>query len=180
MHSTETTIAGRQRYSIRKAIETLKAEIPLETYAGEITELRPQGANLVGICPIHDERTPSFAVYPDGHFYCFGCKHHGDLIDLCELVERHGDTWTAVLSLSERFGVELPARPERWRHWTGEKERRRKALLKVRAEHYQRHLFHLFKKDLAAIEDEEFRREEARRLWKATGYLGRRFAHDAT
>ena len=38
---------------------------------------------FVGLCPFHEERTPSFIVYPDSHAHCFGCGWHGDVIDLC-------------------------------------------------------------------------------------------------
>ncbi len=43
--------------------------------------LRKSGANYVGLCPFHDEKTPSFTVFPDGGFKCFGCGQHGDAFD---------------------------------------------------------------------------------------------------
>jgi CHC2-type zinc finger protein len=48
-------------------------------------ELKRSGSarTLVGRCPLHNERTPSFHVYPDEHFNCFGCGAHGDVIALC-------------------------------------------------------------------------------------------------
>src|SRR5258708_39567342 len=45
-------------------------------------ELRRHGNNLVGLCPLYDESGPSFTVYPDQHFHCFGCGARGDIIDL--------------------------------------------------------------------------------------------------
>lgn len=56
-------------------------EIPiLEVIRGE-THLRRSGRSLVGKCPFHEERTPSFHVYPDQNtFHCFGCQAHGDTI----------------------------------------------------------------------------------------------------
>lgn len=39
------------------------------------------GGRLRGLCPFHEERTPSFFVYPDGRFHCFGCHEDGDIID---------------------------------------------------------------------------------------------------
>jgi hypothetical protein len=41
------------------------------------------GGTLAGLCPLHNERTPSFHIYPDEHFHCFGCDRHGDVITLC-------------------------------------------------------------------------------------------------
>lgn len=40
------------------------------------------GRNLVAICPLHSEKTPSFTIFPDNHYYCFGCGSGGDVIDL--------------------------------------------------------------------------------------------------
>jgi DNA primase len=42
---------------------------------------------MVGLCPLHEEKTPSFTLYPDGYFYCYGCGAHGDVIDLCAAVD---------------------------------------------------------------------------------------------
>lgn len=43
--------------------------------------LRQSGSRLVGLCPFHKERTPSFFIFPDNHFHCYGCQAHGDAID---------------------------------------------------------------------------------------------------
>ena len=45
------------------------------------TTLRPSGKTLVGRCPLHEDRRPSFTVYPDTNsWYCFGCQRGGDTI----------------------------------------------------------------------------------------------------
>mgnify|MGYP000535142063 CR=1 FL=1 len=59
----------------------------LEEIASRYTKLRRSGKTLVGLCPIHPERNPSFHVYPDHHFHCFGCGSHGDAADLVAAVE---------------------------------------------------------------------------------------------
>jgi hypothetical protein len=52
---------------------------PIENlYEGE---LRQVGGRLQGLCPFHEEKTPSFFIFPDNHFYCFGCQEHGSAID---------------------------------------------------------------------------------------------------
>ena len=43
--------------------------------------LRRSGSRLLGLCPFHEERTPSFFIFPDSHFHCYGCQAHGDVID---------------------------------------------------------------------------------------------------
>jgi len=61
-------------------------ELTLEV-ASRYTGLRRSGKAWVGLCPIHRERRPSFHVYPDGRFFCFGCLTHGDAADLLSAVE---------------------------------------------------------------------------------------------
>jgi len=53
--------------------------VPIEKfYEGR---LRRSGARLSGLCPFHEERTPSFFIFSDNHFHCYGCQAHGDVID---------------------------------------------------------------------------------------------------
>jgi hypothetical protein len=56
-------------------------------WAGQLTQLHPMGKVYQGLCPFHEEKTPSFAVYPQtatekAHFFCFGCETKGDAADL--------------------------------------------------------------------------------------------------
>ena len=52
-------------------------------------ELRRNGPDgqYVCLCPLHSEKSPSFTIYPDGHYYCFGCGGRGDVIDLAAKLE---------------------------------------------------------------------------------------------
>lgn len=52
-------------------------------------ELRRQGSRHVGQCPFHEDKTPSFYVFDDGHFKCFGCGEHGDVIDFVQKLNRY-------------------------------------------------------------------------------------------
>jgi 5S rRNA maturation endonuclease (ribonuclease M5) len=59
------------------------AENPLDEFCRkEGIALKREGALLAALCPLHEEDTPSFKVYSDNHFYCYGCHKHGDVIDL--------------------------------------------------------------------------------------------------
>ncbi|MBU4210691.1 hypothetical protein KKC08_05115 [Patescibacteria group bacterium] len=49
---------------------------------------RRMGGNLVFCCPFHDEKSPSFTVFQDNHFHCFGCGQHGDSIDFLMLRDK--------------------------------------------------------------------------------------------
>ncbi|MBV9473399.1 MAG: DNA primase, partial [Solirubrobacterales bacterium] len=77
------------------------------------TELRRAGVNsYFGICPFHDERTPSFHVRPDEkHYHCFGCQASGDPFDF--VMETEGlDFKAAIESLADRFGIKLETEAE--------------------------------------------------------------------
>jgi len=49
-------------------------------------ELRRQGRRFVGLCPFHEEKTPSFFVFDDQRFKCFGCGEYGDVIDFVQKI----------------------------------------------------------------------------------------------
>ena len=70
--------------------------------------LKRRGKNLVGLCPFHSEKTPSFTVYPEnGSFYCFGCGAGGDVITFVRRMENL-DYVEAVKFLSQRAGLRMP------------------------------------------------------------------------
>lgn len=50
-------------------------------------KLRKLGSRHTALCPFHNEDTPSFVIYPDNSFYCFGCQAHGDAIDFIKLLK---------------------------------------------------------------------------------------------
>jgi DNA primase len=76
------------------------------------TDLRQQGARWVGLCPFHEERTPSFSVNPgEKLYYCFGCEAGGDVFRFVQ--EKEGIEFPeAVELLAERYGVELEREQE--------------------------------------------------------------------
>ena len=72
-------------------IERLKAAVSVLSVAEQLTALHLSGNGMKGLCPLHDERTPSFYVWPDeDRWYCFGCNEGGDQIDLWEQAHRRG------------------------------------------------------------------------------------------
>jgi DNA primase len=76
------------------------------------TDLRQQGGRWVGLCPFHEERTPSFSVNPaEKLYYCFGCEAGGDVFRFVQ--EKEGVEFPeAVEVLAERYGVELEREQE--------------------------------------------------------------------
>src|SRR4051794_2302484 len=80
---------------------------------GARTELRQAGPRrLTGLCPFHDERTPSFGIDPvEKLYHCFGCGEGGDVFTF--VMETEGLDFTGALeSLAARFGVELEREAE--------------------------------------------------------------------
>lgn len=80
--------AGKTNAELREKIDHLKRETPIESVVQSYIELRPSGTTLLGLCPFHDDRTPSFTVFPQARsFHCFGCGAHGDVLNFLQRVE---------------------------------------------------------------------------------------------
>lgn len=90
-------------------LDELRMKNDIETVAGEHVELRKRGHILTGLCPFHNEKTPSFTVYPDTQsFYCFGCGAGGEVITFTRKFYNL-DFIEAVKLLAEKSGLALPA-----------------------------------------------------------------------
>ena len=89
-------------------IMEIKYRNDIESTISQYVNLKRRGKNLVGLCPFHSEKTPSFTVYPEsGSFYCFGCGAGGDVFTFTGLIENL-DYIEAIKLLAERSGVALP------------------------------------------------------------------------
>lgn len=89
-------------------LQELKARCDISDVVSGYVNLKRRGRNLVGLCPFHSEKTPSFNIYPEnGSFYCFGCGTGGDVITFIMKIENL-DYIEAVRYLAQRAGMELP------------------------------------------------------------------------
>ncbi|HYY05844.1 MAG TPA: DNA primase, partial [Candidatus Limnocylindria bacterium] len=90
-----------------EGVERVKDAADIVEIISAYTDLRRSGARFMGLCPFHDERSPSFSVDPQAKLYhCFGCGVGGDVIKFVE--EKQGLTFPeAVEALAERYGVEV-------------------------------------------------------------------------
>ena len=80
----------------------------IEEVIGQYVQLRRRGRTLSGLCPFHNEKTPSFVVYPDTQsFYCFGCGAGGDAITFTKKINSI-DYPEAVKLLAARAGMPEP------------------------------------------------------------------------
>lgn len=89
-------------------LQELKYKTDVEDIISGYVSLKRRGSTLVGLCPFHNEKTPSFTVYPDTQsFYCFGCGAGGDAVGFIRRIENL-DYIDAVKLLAERAGMQLP------------------------------------------------------------------------
>ncbi len=98
-------MAGRVR---TEDVALVRERVRVDAVIGEVVTLRSAGAgSLKGLCPFHDERSPSFHVTPArGLYYCFGCGEGGDVVDF--LMRHDHLTFTeAIEKLADRAGVTL-------------------------------------------------------------------------
>lgn len=88
-------------------LREIHARVDIANFIGEYVPLRKRGNDLVGLCPFHSEKTPSFHVHPDrGFFKCFGCGAGGDVITFVQKLENVAFA-EAVRMLAAKAGVEL-------------------------------------------------------------------------
>ena len=110
-------------------VEQLKTSIDIVHVVQAYVRLRKSGSSFIGICPFHQEKTPSFHVRQSpGYYYCFGCGAKGDAISFVQNMERVSFPETVKL-LAERYGIPLPkteSTPE-----ADQTARERQALLEI-------------------------------------------------
>jgi DNA primase len=134
-------VAGR---ILEEDIALVRERARIDDVVGSYVTLRNAGGgSLKGLCPFHDEKTPSFNVTPArGFFFCFGCSEGGDVIDFIQKIDQVSFT-DAVETLAARIGIQL-----RYEEGVGPGPRRESnqrprlvAAHKVVAEYYAEQLF---------------------------------------
>src|ERR1700758_2343012 len=127
----------------RESRDTVRDAVDFVELVGARTELRRAGpARYEGLCPFHDERTPSFGIDPAQKvYYCFGCQASGDVFTFVQ--ETEGVDFRGALELlAERYGIELQREQEDPREAERRRERERLLeLLSRTADYYQRYLW---------------------------------------
>lgn len=127
----------------RDSKDRVRDAVDFVELVGARTELRRAGpARYEGLCPFHEERTPSFGIDPTQKvYYCFGCQASGDVFTFVQ--ETEGVDFKGALELlAERYGVELQREEEDPRE--AEKRKRRERLLELlsrTASYYERYLW---------------------------------------
>ena len=108
------------------AKEQIRQRLDIAEVVGDVVALKPAGrGQLKGLCPFHNEKTPSFHVHQDrGFYYCFGCQAKGDVFDFV-MQTQNVDFFEALQTLGVRAGVEVTAQTP--------KDKRRRDLYEVNA-----------------------------------------------
>jgi hypothetical protein len=158
-------------YGFSKCCQAVRDFVPLEEIAGRYTNLEPFGGKawFTGRCPLptHEDKTPSFYIYPPGRWWCYGCSRGGDVVDLEFLCGDHRELWEAMIYLAVEYGVELPRRTKRWH----EAQERRVTYLdwayEVIGEELARRIFKVTVLPyIDAIIDQREREEALERAWE--------------
>ncbi len=159
------------------AFAEVKAKVDLVKVVQEHLRLTKRNKELWGLCPFHQEDSPSFKVNPQMQtWYCFGCERHGDVFTFTELIEKT-DKRGALQMLAERAGVELkklsPEQKDR-----SDLRRRLLAMLKLAAQYYEYVLWSTpaGEPGRRLLTDREVGEETARRFQLGYAPAGRGFA----
>ncbi len=89
-------------------IEEVRAAADIVDVAGDYVQLKRSGSRFMGLCPFHNEDTPSFSIDPEKNlYYCFGCQNGGDVFKFVQEIEGVGFL-EGVRILAERYGIPLP------------------------------------------------------------------------
>jgi DNA primase len=87
---------------------TVKQQADIVRVVGEYVKLRKAGANYIGLCPFHGEKTPSFSVHATRQFFhCFGCSASGDVFSFVQKIENITFP-EAVRAVAQKFGIAVP------------------------------------------------------------------------
>jgi len=159
------------------AFAEVKARVDLVKVVQEHVRLTKRNRDLWGLCPFHQEDSPSFKVDPQRQsWYCFGCERHGDVFTFVELIEKT-DKRGALQILAERAGVELqklsPEQKDRL-----DSRKRVLAMLKLAAQYYEYVLWSIpaGEPGRRLLEQRQVSEETARRFQLGYAPAGRGFA----
>ena len=91
----------------REVIDNILSTARIEEVVGEFVSLRRRGVNMLGLCPFHNEKTPSFTVSPaKGIFKCFGCGKAGNVVNFL-MEHEHFSYPEALKYLARKYNIEV-------------------------------------------------------------------------
>lgn len=132
-----------RRHTHEQFVQTIRDQTDIISVVSIYLALKKTGQNYVGVCPFHDEKTPSFSVSPAKQFFhCFGCGIGGDVFRFFMQIE--GVSFPQALKqLADRAGIPMPVRPTTTR--SSEVESEKEALVRINqaaAAYFHHNLLH--------------------------------------
>ena len=92
-----------KKNTVREILETVK----VDDVVGDFVNLKRRGTNLIGLCPFHNEKTPSFNVNPARNIYkCFGCGRGGDAVNFL-MEHEHLSFPESLRWVAAKYGIEI-------------------------------------------------------------------------
>lgn len=157
-------------HGFRKCCEAVRRSVPIEEVARRYTELETFGGRawFTGRCPLpdHEDKTPSFYIYPPGRWWCYGCSRGGDVVDLEFNCGDYVELWVAMIALAVEYGVDLPERQPRWYERQSEKQPILAAAEEARKRAFRRRTFRILVLPyLESISNVDERRREIEMSW---------------
>jgi DNA primase len=150
-----------------KPITAAKEAVSIIDLADKLTG--PGGPRRRCPLPGHEDRSPSFVLYPQtASFFCYGCLRGGDVVELYRLVQGYSEreAHVAAANLLMEFGHEVPQRPPAWFRKQERQRHTRAAIEETKKNIVRRRLFqHLILPHVDTIEDEEEHNQELDRAW---------------
>ena len=120
----------------KETVEEIIESARIDEVVGEFVILKKRGANLLGLCPFHNEKTPSFTVSPTkGIFKCFGCGESGDSVRFL-MQHEHYSYPEALRYLANRYGIEVEEEEKSPEMQQAENERESQYIVSAFAEKY--------------------------------------------
>jgi hypothetical protein len=172
--STDNLGNLEERYGFKRCLAVVKEAVPVIDVANLLCGpggLRRVNTHWLGRCPLpdHEDKTPSFAVYPGNNsWWCFGCSRGSDVLDLYQLAHGCSEKWEALVGLAQERGVKLPGRPKGWHEWQKTKTDIHNVAEAARKDIRRRRLFKclVLTGPEFEIEDYSERRAAVERAWR--------------
>ena len=164
-------------------IDAAKAAVPTIALADILCgpgQMRRIGERWTGVCPLpgHEEKTPSFTVYPgDRGWWCFGCNRGGDVVNLARLAWSIDRADVAAAEVLMAFGHPIPPRPEAWFARQDRQKPIRGTIERQRIEHVRLLVFRLIWTPWLRRLPEDVRAEATERAWRSWWMADRLYAN---
>ena len=118
-------------------IDTLKKKLSINTVVSRYIAVQRRGSRLIGLCPFHKEKSPSFFIFEqDDTYHCFGCKAHGDIFSFTMSIKGF-DFPAAVEFLAHEAGIAIPQDAKKEDSAAGQEQKLQHEIMNVACTFYE-------------------------------------------